>query len=321
MILFQFGGPNSLQEIEPFLVNIFSDPDIFDFHLATITRPVLARLIARNRAKKVSQHYAAIGGKSPILELTQQQAQALEDSLRRVPGISPRVFVAMRYSHPTSREVVTAIAPSSFDSIVLLPLFPQYSFSTTRSSLNEWNRRFSRMCSDHIPVRTISQFFDHPGYIAALAEKINIGLSRFPVGAKPCLIFSAHGLPVSMIEAGDPYCRQIEKTTSLVMRQGGWSYPHSLCYQSKAGPGRWTEPMLDKTIANVHRQGGSHLLIVPVSFVTDHVETLYEIAIEARQQAEELGIQQFVVMPALNASPLLIEALRDLVLESLGAQS
>ena len=317
VVLLQFGGPDSLDAIEPFLVSLFSDPDIIDFPLAKIARPTLARLIARNRAQKVRQHYAAIGGKSPILELTLRQGRALRDALRKVPGVMPSVFVAMRYSHPTIEGVVAKIACKSFDSVVLLPLFPQYSHTTTRSSLNEWDRQLTKINLDGLQVFTIPQFYDHPGYIEALVEKINEGLMRFPADAQIHMVFSAHGIPLNAIKAGDPYCRQIKETTRLVLKRGEWHYPHSLCYQSKAGPGRWTEPMLDKTIAEVRGQGYAHLLIVPVSFVTDHVETLHEIDIEARQQAEEIGVEQFEVMPALNDSPRFINALRDLVLESI----
>lgn len=317
VVLFQFGGPDSLDAIEPFLINLFSDPDIIDFPLANIARPTMARLIARNRTQKVRQHYAAIGGKSPILELTLRQGRALQDALGKVPGLMPSVFVGMRYSNPTIEGVVATIACKSFDSVVLLPLFPQYSHTTTRSSLNEWNRQLTKINRDGLQVFTIPQFYDHPGYIEALVEKINEGLGHFPANAQTHMIFSAHGIPLNAIEAGDPYCRQIKETTRLVLKRGGWNYPHSLCYQSRAGPGRWTEPMLDKTIAEVRGQGYSHLLIVPVSFVTDHVETLYEINLESRQQATEMGVEQFEVMPALNDSPRFIEALRDLVLESI----
>lgn len=317
VVLFQLGGPESLQAVEPFLVNLFSDPDIIDLPLTRFVRPVLAHLIARTRAKKVREHYAQIGGKSPILHLTQRQARALENALRGAPGITASTFTAMRYSHPNIEEVAATVAGGSFDSIVLLPLYPQYSYTTSRSSLNEWERQFAAVNRDGIPVSTIRHYHDHPGYIEALAEKINEGLLRFPPDAQPHLIFSAHGLPLKMIEAGDPYCRQIEETMRLVMTCGAWHHSHSLCYQSKAGPGRWTEPMLHSRIAEVRDQGYSQLLIVPVSFVTDHVETLHEIDIEARRQAEELGIEQFEVMPALNDSPRFVEAIRDIVLKSI----
>ena len=213
VVLFQFGGPDSLDAIESFLINLFSDPDIIDFPLANIARPTMARLIARNRTQKVRQHYAAIGGKSPILELTLRQGRALRDALRRVPGVRPSIFVAMRYSHPKIEEVVATITCKSFHSVVLLPLFPQYSHTTTRSSMNEWDRQFTKIDRDGFHVITIPHFYDHPGYIEALMEKINEGLMRFPAGAQIHIIFSAHGIPPT-----------IEKPACIVASAAGLNY-------------------------------------------------------------------------------------------------
>ena len=318
VVLFQLGGPDSLEAVEPFLTNLVSDPDIIDLPLGNLARTALARLIARHRAEKVRAHYAAIGGKSPIVELTQRQASALEDALCQVPGIEARTFVAMRYWHPTTEEALASIAHNSFDWIVLLPLYPQYSCTTTGSSFNEWERQFDMTQTDGIPVTAIRDYHDHPGYIEAIVEKINDGLLLFPRGAPVHLVFSAHGIPVTKIESGDPYCQQVEETTRLVLERGGWQTSHTLCYQSKVGPGRWAEPTLKTTLSVVRDQGQSRVLIIPVSFVTDHVETLYELEIEARRRAEELKYDQFEVMPALNDSPLFINALQDLVLRAIG---
>ncbi len=166
---------------------------------------------------------------------------------------------------------------------------------------------------NHIPVRTIRHYYDHPLYLEALTHNINQALARFPAGESVHLVFSAHSVPAGVIQQGDPYQHHIEETVRLTMRHGGWPHPHTLCYQSKVGPGRWLEPMLHTTLASLRAAGARSILVVPVAFVTDHIETVYEIDVEAREQAKELGFTQFEVMPALNDSPRLIGALAELV--------
>ncbi len=314
VVLFQLGGPDSLDAVEPFLYNLFSDPDIIDFPFARLARPTLARLIASSRAKKVAEHYASIGGKSPIRELTELQARALETELRKTSDA--RVVVAMRYWHPLTEEAVRELQARPCRELVLLPLYPQYSKTTTGSSLNEWQRRFRPADSSPIPVRVVRHFYSHPLYLDALVERINQGLERYSVEAAPNvhLVFSAHGVPVSVIEAGDPYQAHVEATVNMVMERGHWPNPHVVCYQSRVGPGRWLRPSLSHTVQRLAAEGARQILVIPISFVSDHVETLSEIDIEARKLAERLGIRQFEVMPALNDSPKFIQALADLVL-------
>jgi len=327
VVLFQLGGPDSLEAVEPFLRNLFSDPDIIDFPFARLARPTLARLIASRRSRKVQAHYASIGGKSPIGELTQRQAEALERELSK--STDARVFVAMRYWHPLTEAVVNELDAHPPRHLVLLPLYPQYSKTTTGSSLNEWHRQYRPADSRPAP-KIITEFHAHPLYLDALVEHINRGLERFGhlesadyagdqrFHASPDvhLIFSAHGVPCSVIEAGDPYQQQIESTTELVMRRGRWANPHRICFQSRVGPGRWLEPTLEATLHKLAEQGAEKVLVIPIAFVTDHVETLSEIDIEARSLAGKLGIRQFEVMPALNDSPKFIQALADLVLKT-----
>lgn len=316
VVLFQLGGPDSLESVEPFLFNLFSDPDIIDFPLARLARRPLARLVARNRAAKVRAHYAEIGGKSPIGELTEAQARALERALGKT--LDARVFVAMRYWRPLTEEAIAALGRARFDELVLLPLYPQYSRVTTGSSLNEWERQYRRAGLPEIPTQVIRDFHDHPLYVQAVAEKIDEGLTRFPAGARVTLVFSAHGIPKHIVEAGDPYEEQVGATVRLVMQRGSWRHAHRLCYQSKVGPGRWLQPMLHETVRELAAAGAENLLVIPIAFVTDHVETLHEIDIEARAEAAALGIRQFEVMPALNDSPTFIAALADLVLKAVG---
>lgn len=318
VVLFQLGGPDSLASVEPFLSNLFSDPDIIDFPFWRLARPTLARLVASRRARHVREHYARIGGKSPIAELTASQARALEREL--APSIEARVFVAMRYWHPLTAEAVGKIAEHHWRELVLLPLYPQYSATTTGSSLNEWERQYRALDGRRVPVRVIRHFYSHPGYLQALVHHINLGLSRFEAPGDSgscgdvCLLFSAHGVPVKSIAAGDPYQAQVEATMRLAMERGRWRNPHRLCYQSRVGPGAWLQPSLGATLEALAAAGMRRVLVVPVSFVTDHIETLHEIEIGARHTATQLGIAQFEVMPALNDSPAFIRALAELVL-------
>jgi len=316
VVLFQLGGPDSPDAIEPFLYNLFCDPDIIPLGpLGGVLRKPLARWIAWRRVKVVAQHYAEIGGHSPIRQLTERQAAKLEEALR--PHIEARVVIAMRYWHPFTAEAVHQLNGARLEALVLLPLYPHYSFATTQSSLKEWGRRY-QPARPPLPLHVVEQFHNHPFYIEALAEKIALTLTHFNRPAEAHLVFSAHGLPLSLIERGDPYQRQVEATVRLVLEQGGWPNANTLCYQSKVGRQKWLEPSLTETIEKLARAGSKHMLVIPIAFVTEHIETLHEINIEAREQAEELGVEQFEMMPALGDSPRFIAALADLVLRAVG---
>jgi len=314
-VLFQLGGPDSQAAVEPFLYNLFCDPDIINFPGAFLARKAIAKLISTTRSKVVGQHYMEIGGGSPIRRLTEQQARALEAALR--PHISARTIVAMRYWHPNTAEAVAALNREPYDELVLLPLYPHYSFATTRSSLNEWNRQFKPTT----PVKIIDHFYDHPDYIAAIVERINSVLAEIKHPDDIHLVFSAHGLPLALVEKGDPYPKQIEETVQMVRELGAWPNPHVLCYQSRVGPQKWLQPSLTTTIEQMAHNGIKRMLVIPIAFLTEHIETLHEINIEAREEAEALGVTEFRMMPALNDSPLLIRALADLVLRSVGMRS
>ncbi len=314
VVLFQLGGPDSVEAVEPFLENLFKDPDIIDFPLAKIAREPLAKIIASRRSRKLRAHYQDIGGKSPIGELTALQAFALERELQK--SVDAKVYVAMRYWHPLTEETVVEITKNQYNIIVLLPLYPQYSITTTGSSVNEWSRRYAGDKHNHVPTTLIKHFYDHPLYIEALVDNIAAALKRFdPIDAGQVhLVFSAHGVPLKVIEKGDPYQKHIESTVRLVVARGGWKSPHHLCYQSKVGPSAWLKPSLEETIHVLASSKVRNLLVIPIAFVTEHIETLHEINIETCAEAEHLGIQQFEMMPALNHHPTFIRALADLVL-------
>ena len=310
VVLFQLGGPDSLDAIEPFLYNLFCDPDIIDFPFARIARQPLAKLISSRRARHVAHHYAEIGGKSPILEFTRRQAEALDCELR--PEFDARVVMAMRYWRPFTQEAIATLAAHEPDDVVLLPLYPQYSKTTTGSSLNEWNRRFHpHGWSPHVHV--VREFYKDATYLDAVVAAVDSSLRDFEDPADVDMVFSAHSVPVAVIEQGDPYQRQIEDTVDLVWQRGAWPARRHICYQSKVGASKWLRPSMHETVKNLAAAGSRHMLVVPISFVSDHVETLHEIDIEHREQARELGIEDYRMMPGLNDSPDFIRALAGLV--------
>jgi ferrochelatase len=312
VVLFQLGGPDTLAAIEPFLYNLFCDPDIIDFPFARIGRKPLAKLISTTRARKVQHHYATIGGGSPIRRFTERQALALATQLGH-HGLDARCFVAMRYWHPFTAEAIAQVLASGCDEIVLLPLYPQYSSTTTGSSLNEWERLFR----GHAPVHRVKSFYRHPAYLDAVVEKVEEALARFPLPERAEIVFSAHSVPMSVIAKGDPYQRQIEETVRLLMERGGWRNRHRLCYQSKVGASKWLQPSLHRALHDLSEEKVREVCIVPVAFVSDHVETLGEINHEARKEARELGITQFEMSAGLNDSPKFISALAQLVLQAM----
>lgn len=312
VVLFQLGGPDTLEAIEPFLYNLFCDPDIIDFPFARIGRKPLAKLISATRARKVQHHYATIGGGSPIRRHTEKQARALEAELRR-QGMDAHCFVAMRYWHPFTNEAIQQVEDAECDELVLLPMYPQYSSTTSGSSLNEWQKQYSGDAAVHC----VESFYWNTTYLDALAERIDQALARFPVTDRPEIVFSAHGVPMSVIEKGDPYQRQMEETVRLLTTGAGWRNPHRLCYQSKVGASKWLQPSLHHTLKQLAAERVREVCIVPIAFVSDHVETLGEIDHEAREQAQRLGFTQFEMSAGLNDSPRFISALGQIVQEAL----
>lgn len=307
VVLLNLGGPDSTEAVEPFLYNLFCDRDIFKLPFQN----TLAAYIARKRAPKVVKEYELIGGKSPIGEWTELQRQMLENGLRKTNPFTD-VYVAMRYWKPLTKETASQISKGNYEKIILLPLYPQFSVSTTGSSFNEWKRCYTQ---DSAKVIYINEYYDHTGYIKAINEKIDEGLLKFPekIRKDVQLVFSAHGTPVSYVKKGDPYSHQIKKTIELVMLHRNYSHPHHECFQSKVGPARWLEPSTDKKIEELAEQGKKHLLIVPISFVSDHVETLFELGIEYKHVADEAGIETYIVMPGINDSRTFVDALTEIV--------
>lgn len=304
VVLMNLGGPDSLEAVQPFLQNLFSDPDIFKIPLF---QKQLARIIAKKRSPKVIEEYKLIGGKSPINEWTEVQRSNLEKLLNQDEDIFD-VYVAMRYWKPFTEEVTKIIESKDYEKIFLLPLYPQYSFSTTKSSFNEWNRNYK---GDKNKLVFIENFYKNEKYIEAINERIDESLQKFNnIDTKDIyFLFSAHGVPISYIKKGDPYQKQIEETVQLVMQKRNFSNSYSLAYQSKVGPMKWLEPSTEHEIIRLIQAGKKNLLVIPIAFVSDHIETLYELDIEYRSVAEEAGVLNYVVMKGLNDSQLFVQSL------------
>lgn len=308
ILLLQMGGPDSLEAVKPFLLNLFSDREIIKIGPAWL-QPFIARMIVRRRAPVVAEKYREIGGRSPIKELTQAQADTLATEL----GMP--CFVGMRYWHPFTRETLLRLRHSGTKKLVALSLYPHYSRATSGSSFNDLTRCLADLDSELEVVR-IPHFYDHPLYIDALAEKIEAGLTGFPDRSAVQLLFSAHSLPQSFIDEGDPYLEHIQTTVRLVMEKFG-TVSHHLAFQSRAGPVKWLEPSTDDKLQELAANGCKNLLMVPLSFVSDHIETLHEIDIEYAEEAHKLGISDFRRIASLNSSPTFIRCLAELVRNAL----
>jgi len=321
IVLFQLGGPDSLDAVEPFLVNLFLDPDIIPMGPLGFLRRPLAKLISSRRSVPVRGRYAQIGRRSPIGALTERQRVRLVEALSG--EMDPVAVTAMRYWHPLTSEAVNTLRNAGpLEEIVLLPLYPHFSYATTLSSLKEWRRVYGPPVRS-LPERTVGQFYNHPLYIQAVVQRIGSVLRQFADSSRIHLVFSAHGLPMSLVEKGDPYPTQVQATVRLVSEEGAKQFPnwprtHLLCYQSRVGPAKWLQPPLTGTIERLGHEGVKEMLVVPISFVTEHIETLHEINIEARDEAKKVGIETFRMMPALGDSPIFISALKDLVLRAVG---
>ncbi len=319
VVLLNLGGPDSLDAVEPFLFNLFSDPDIIDFPGSFLFRKRLAKLISTRRSPMVRKQYEKIGGKSPLKDHTLKQAALLEEKLNeRFPA---KVYAAMRYWKPSTEETLDEIAKEGIKRVILLPLYPHYSKATTESSVKEWEKQLGKRGNEmQIETTLVESYYDFPHYVEALVERINEGLERFPeeIRQDTHLVFSAHGTPMKLVRQGDPYSGHIKETVDAIMRLGAYTQASSLCYQSKVGPLKWLTPSTPDTIKDLASKGVKHMVVIPVAFASDHLETLFELGIEYRHVASEAGVEQYEVTTGLNDSPLFIDALARLVFEKAG---
>jgi len=313
VVLLNMGGPGSLDDVEPFLYNLFMDPDIISIPFGKLLRPFIAAKISKKRAAKVRGYYKKIGGKSPLLDLTIDQARSLEKLLEAEGDYS--VSVAMRYWHPFTEETVSQLIRESPDRIILLPLYPQFSSATSGSSLNEFSRVWQKKGKGDVEVIKIGAWHDHPRYISSWAGAINDELEGLK-GRDVSILFSAHGIPQSMIDKGDPYQSQTEKTVRLILEEIQWKGEWQLSYQSRVGPVKWLEPSTEDVIKEWGGRQVETMLMVPISFVSDHSETLYEMDIQYKESALEAGIKDFRRAASLNSRPSFIETLKEIVLQA-----
>ncbi|MDA8169804.1 MAG: ferrochelatase [Nitrospiraceae bacterium] len=304
VLLLNLGGPDSPAAVRPFLYNLFSDRMIIRLGPAFLQKPI-ARMISAARASKAINAYGLIGGGSPLNELSLAQARALESAL----GGGFRTFVGMRYWHPFIREALEQARSAGINKLIVLSLYPHYSLATTGSSLHKLTEDLK---SFDMQTGVIEPWFRHPLYIEALAENIRKGMASFERDNKEIFVlFSAHGLPVKIAGMGDPYVEHVKGTIEAVREKVEMEY--ALSYQSRTGPVKWIGPYTDEMLKELARNGVKNVLMVPVSFVSDHIETLYEIDILYKRLADGLGIN-LRRTGALNTHPKLIGAFADLVL-------
>ncbi|MFO0984561.1 MAG: ferrochelatase [Planctomycetota bacterium] len=314
--LFNLGGPHAIADVKPFLLNLFRDPDIFP--LPALLRGALARLIVARRLKEVEHRYGLIGGSSPLLRWSDVQARLLEHALHE-RGVDAQVAVAMRYHTPTARAALSALLERGRPArIIGLPLYPHESIATTGSSAKDFRAALADLAPD-VPFTLVREYHDHPLYIEALVECVRAGLAQFAPGDPVCLLFSAHSLPQKIIAAGDPYLAQIERTMKLVLERLAWAGRFELAFQSRAGPVRWLAPSTDQMLRSLAHESQRRVLVVPISFVSDHIETLFEIDMLYADQARALGITEFKRAPSINDSPTFIRAMVDVVGRTIAA--
>ncbi len=319
VVLFNLGGPDDLKAVKPFLFNLFHDKAIIQ--LPQPLRWLVATLIANKRAKKSARIYQQIGGKSPILEQTQQQAKALEDRLKSSGDY--KVFVSMRYWHPMSTAVAKNIQAHQPDHIILLPLYPQFSTTTTASSFEDWEKQCDKI-GLKAPTSKICCYPTQRSFIASHAKQVREYYWKAAEFGKPRVLFSAHGLPEKVIIEGDPYQYQIEKTAAAIAQiMAVDDLDYSVCYQSRVGPMKWISPSTEEEIARA-AEDKKPIVIVPIAFVSEHSETLVELDIDYRALAERLEIPSYQRVPALSTEQFFIDALAEIVVsnsESTGISS
>ncbi len=311
VVLLNLGGPDAPETVEPFLYNLFCDPEIIHLPGGRLLRPLLARLIARTRAPKVREYYRKIGNEFPLLKIPRQQAGALQQAFGNPFGAE--VKIAMRYWHPLTEDTLLSIPENH--RVVLLPLYPQYSKTTTGSAFKEVQRIVKRQKWDPARFSYIQDYHDHPAFIASWVELIRLTLEMVPREERKSIpiLFSAHSVPWREIQKGDPYQQQVETTARLIMHQLGTGHPFVVAYQSKVGPVRWLEPSIFDAVRILAGGGTRSLLVVPVSFVSEHSETLYELDRVLKEEAQQVGIRYYYRVPALNTHPSFIHALKEVV--------
>lgn len=314
VVLLNLGGPDCKEAIRPFLTNFFMDKNII--RLPVPFRCILAWLIARKRSKaEAGESYGELGDKSPLLENTQKQARALEKALKASDkGAKFKTFICMRYWHPMSPQVVREVRDWGADKILILPLYPQFSTTTTGSSLQDWDKALRQSGID-IPTSIVGCYHANKGFIKASAENIKAKIAEAKKDGydNPRILFSAHGLPEKVIEDGDPYQWQCQETSKAIVAELGLkNLDWQDCYQSRVGPMKWIGPSTEEALEKAAEDKKS-VIIYPHAFTQEHVETLVELGIEYREEAEKMGIEGYYVAETVGTNSHFIEGLANLV--------
>lgn len=317
VLLLNLGGPDKIEDVRPFLYNLFSDPEIIRLPVKILQKP-LAWLISSLRAKKSQENYLEIGGGSPLRQITEEQAEALKLKLAEM-GQDAQVYIGMRYWHPFTEEAISKIKQDNIEQLVILPLYPQFSISTSGSSFRVLEEMWETdQALQNTKYTLIPSWYENPQYLQAMADLIAQEIDKCESPENAHVFFSAHGVPVSYVEeAGDPYQKEIEQCTRLIMETLGRNNQYTLAYQSRVGPVEWLQPYTEDALKELGEKEIKDLVVVPISFVSEHIETLQEIDMEYREVAEEAGIHNFHRVPALNTHPGFISSLAELVTESL----
>ncbi len=316
VVLFNLGGPDSLTSVEPFLYNLFFDPAII--RLPKPLRFLIAKLISKRRAPIAQDIYRHIGGSSPLLEQTREQAAALETCLQEGED-DYQVFIAMRYWHPRASEAVHQVLDFDPDEVILLPLYPQFSTTTTGSSVKEWQEE-AKNAGLNVPTSKLCCYPTDKGFIKANVTLIREKFETIE-GEKPRLLFSAHGLPKKIVEAGDPYQWQVEQSVDAIVKELDIpDLDYRICYQSRVGPVEWIKPATEDEIEAAGADKKA-IMVIPVAFVSEHSETLVELDIEYAELAEEKAVPAYYRIPTVRTHPDFINGLADLVRKQVSGQT
>jgi protoporphyrin/coproporphyrin ferrochelatase len=326
LLALNLGGPRTLADVRPFLCRLFADREIIRFPGGALGQRLIARLVVLARLRAVRRNYRSIGGGSPIYRLTLAQLDGVSQRLLARRGAPFRPYIAFRYTEPSSDDALRAMDADGIEDVVVLTLYPHYSTATTGSSLRELQRALRRTgLEGRFRLRIIDRWHDHPGYLDLLAARVREGIATWPAARRRdvALVFSAHSLPLSFIEQGDPYAAAIAETVGAVVRRLGRDAPtySALSYQSQTGPVRWLEPRTDRILEELGREGVRDVLVAPVSFVSDHIETLYEVDQLFADAAARAGITTFRRTRSLNDDPAFLAVLADLVEHALDAEA
>lgn len=323
VLLVNFGGPSGLAEVKPFLYNLFSDPTVLNFPLAFLYRKPLAWLISNMRDMTSREMYKKTGSISPLIPLTFLQAEKLQ-SLTRRNELPIDVYIGFRYCKPFIEDVLVDIYSKNYKKLIILPMYPQYSYTTTGSVelvVDKWLKQECRDVINRVSTKPeisfIKDWYEDEDYIEAYSSLIRQSLKNLDLRSTE-ILFSAHSIPMINIDNGDPYQKHITKTAELIISKLGWKKRWQIAYQSKLGPIKWLEPFTDKVIEEIAcKNKNTNILVVPISFVSEHVETIYEIGMLYKEIAVKAGIKRFTRVPALNTNKYLIQALYNQIVNCL----